>query len=321
MLRIIVIGNCTSRVVGNCLRVLRPRDRITIYFPERDSVPATGEAGRKGTDRLLRPLMKITPHLARRVLHLPVRTAKDLAQIKFDYAFASAHLDGNEILKSVRSRTPLMFWPNLVFPGYHPDCTYLSVDGRPVHSPMGDYHSRIVAAAYAAGLMAGETARLFNKLVYVRLGYLKQFALAKSALARDFDRHGYDLASVERDWVATGAFMYTINHPKLAVCAVIARQLLSKAGLDFRNADLGEEVRDDLAAMPQWPVYPEVAEMLGIPGSTDFKTPVHNAFAGRVLSLSQYIEGSFERYRVDGFDRASFAREEGISALVKTIGL
>jgi hypothetical protein len=320
MLRIIVIGNCTSRVVGDCLRRLRPRDRITIYFPERDSIPAASEAGRRGKDRLLRPLMKIAPRLARRVFHLPVRTAKDFAQIEFDYAFASAHLDGGDILKPVRSRTPLMFWPNLVFAGYHPDCTYLSIDGRPARSPMGDYNSRIVAAAYAAGLTPGETARLFNRLVYVRLGYFKRFALAKAALAKEFDRYGYDAASVD-EWMAAGSFMHSINHPTLAVCASIARQVLRKAGIEARDVDLKAKVQDNLVALEQWPVYPELAESLGIPGSMNFKTSIRSRFAGRALSPSEYVEGSFERYSEDGFDRGSFARQEGIAALVKTIGL
>jgi hypothetical protein len=321
MLRIIVIGNCTSLVIGSCLRVLRPHDRVTAFFPERDSIPSADGAGNRVKDRFVRRLERIAPRLTRRWLHLPIRAAEDLAKTEFDYAFASAHLAGSDLLKSVRSRTPLILWPNLVFPGFHPDCTYLAVDGRKARSPMGDYHSRIVTAAYAAGLSTGETARLFNKLVYVRLGYLKRFALAKSALAEDFARHGYDFASVEGEWMNAGAFMHTINHPKLPVCASISRQMLSKAGLEFRDVNLCDEVQDELANMPRWPVYPEIAAPLGISGSTSFKTSLYGSFAGRVMPLSEYVESSFARYREDGFNSASFARLEAVSVAVRSIGL
>jgi hypothetical protein len=317
VLRIIVIGNCTSLVIGDCLRALRPHDRITAFFPERDSIPTADKTG----NRFVRRLERIAPRIARRWFHLPIRTAEDLTKIEFDYAFASAHLAGSALVKSVRSRTPVILWPNLVFQGYHPDCTYLAVDGRKARSPMGDYHSRIVTAAYAAGLSIAETARLFNKLVYVRLGYLKRFALAKSALAEDFVKHGYDFACVEGEWVTAGPFMHTINHPKLPVCASIARQMLSRARLEIRDVNLGDRVHDELANMPQWPVYPEIAATLGMSGSTSFKTSRYGSFAGRVMQLSEYIESSFARYREDGFDSASFARLETVSTAVKSIGL
>ncbi len=50
---------------------------------------------------------------------------------------------------------------------------------------------------------------------------------------------------------------------------------------------------DPLLSGPVWPVYPHVADRLGLPGSYDFKAP---GTPGRILDLEGFVSGAFALY-------------------------
>ena len=65
----------------------------------------------------------------------------------------------------------------------------------------------------------------------------------------------------------------------------------AKAGCD--TIDFGVAPHDNLLNGPIFPIYPEIAESLSVPGSYAFKVPGDY----RLIDLKQFIIGSFEAYR------------------------
>ncbi|MEO2268660.1 WcbI family polysaccharide biosynthesis putative acetyltransferase [Pseudoalteromonas sp. YIC-656] len=64
-------------------------------------------------------------------------------------------------------------FPSINFTGYHPDCIYL--DKGKIKSPIGDYHSAIIALAFKLSFTVEDTCKLFTKAVFSGLGYFDFF--------------------------------------------------------------------------------------------------------------------------------------------------
>jgi hypothetical protein len=230
----------------------------------------------------------------------PARDA--MAWADFDVVFAvanAAEFGHGERLAACRR---LILWPNLIFFGFHPDITYFGIEGKPVRSAMGEYNSRIVATAYALEMDVHETARLFSRAAYEKLGFFSLYAISREALVMAADDCALDLRPAITAWENSGVFMYSINHPKLIVFADLARALLRRAGLPFDPAlPACDIVPDFLANGGIWPVYPEIAEALGVAGSLTFTPPAHGTYDAHCLSLEAFIARTFAIYRSDGF--------------------
>lgn len=160
-----------------------------------------------------------------------------------------------------------VFVPIIVFNGFHPDCIYLKTNGALVVGPFQHLHSAIIAGGYVLGLPEARVARLFNALVYASLGYFDAFGIARDLLTASFAASGYDLASAIDGWVKQeGAFMHTLNHPRIAVLSSLAQMAAVRAGMAEADGR-AEGVDDFLAHSIQWPVYPELARKLMLPKS------------------------------------------------------
>jgi hypothetical protein len=191
------------------------------------------------------------------------------------------------------------FVPALGFTGYHPDCVYLIVEGRMLEGPLGPYHSALAAAAFVLGMPVERTVRLFNPLVIRRLGYIDAYAEAADLVTRQFANLGYDIADRLPVWGRHGAFMHTVNHPRLLPIADICRMVAARAGLGQFSLDTLDIVVDRLAEGPVFPVYPPIARALGIPGHWIFR---HSAPGGRPIApipLESFVERCFEAYAAE----------------------
>ena len=190
-------------------------------------------------------------------------------------------------------RPDLVRYPRIVFTGFHPDINYVFDGPRAVTTPMGDYHSEILIGAFLSGVPLGRVVKLFRPLTYQRLGYFKEYARSLRRLVRDGEALGFDFAPLAETWRAPGAFMHTINHPKIRVMASIARLALSRAGASVAEIDAGK-LKDGLAAGPRWPVYPAIAERLEVEGSSDFVTA--ESTGGEVLDIEQFATACYGLY-------------------------
>ncbi len=181
--------------------------------------------------------------------------------------------------------------PEIWFSGYHPDSCLLALEGPLAENTQIGWHSAIVYAAYRAGLDRHAAAELFCESVYRELGYLDCWAVARDEIFKEFDEHGLDIREEFVQWSRRGPFMHTANHPKIGVLMGLARVLLRKFGLPI--TECGIVPHDNLVNGAVFPVYPEIASVLGVQGSLLFK----RGGRYRLIELEPYIERSFEIYK------------------------
>jgi hypothetical protein len=200
-----------------------------------------------------------------------------------------------EMYPSHASRMRLV--PAIAFSGFHPDMVYLfdRASGRALRGVISEYHSAIAVAACLQGLSVEDTMALFRADVFGELGYYDHWSLSREALAQAFSWAGLELGDAFRQWTAAGCWMYSINHPKPRVLADVARQLLRRDG--FTVQDGAEEfVPDSLAHDAVWPVYPDIARVLGVAGSYRFKRPLDPSLPRHpvvTIGLEELVTGTF----------------------------
>lgn len=180
--------------------------------------------------------------------------------------------------------------PVVIFRAFHPDIVYLLHDGVAVEGAAHHYHSAIVYACFRAGMSIKETISRFNGNFMERCGYMNMWLPERDRLVEEFSGFGIDIAAQIRTWGRHGAFMHSINHPRIHVLHDIAAELLRARGCTpFPGSVMPH---DNLAAGALFAVYPEIGEVLGVAGSYVFKD-IHSY---RPVDLKGFITGSFECY-------------------------
>ena len=180
--------------------------------------------------------------------------------------------------------------PELPFSAYHPDMTYVMAGAAVVNGPIAAYQSMIAFVAHGRGLSVAETLALYNRHVYAACGYLDGWAAARDGLIGYCRHFGLDVSHAVRRWAREGAFMYSGNHPRIRVLYDLARLYLEREGYAARVSDVLPQ--DNLAASNVFPVYPEIGEVMGAPGSYLFK----RAHEYSQIGLRQFVEESFAAY-------------------------
>jgi hypothetical protein len=285
-MRIAALGNCQVLGFGDALRAFLPRAEVEVF---RVTTLGTTEETVARSEEIAARLRGFTHVFAH-----PLNDAQ------------FGPLSAPRIRESEPRVVPV---PMIVFTGFHPDCVYLRAGGRKLIGPMGEYHSSIIAGSFAIGLTQGETARLFNKLPMRRLSHMGAYATSRAQLAEHFAALGHDVLPRLDTWSQGGAFMHSINHPRILPIADVCRMVLAQAGLGEHPLEAAEGVRDLLAQPPLWPVYPPIAESLGLSGSYEFHGFPRGTGLPQPMSLESFIGASFETYAKD---RA--ALEEAIGA-------
>ncbi|MBA8878924.1 WcbI family polysaccharide biosynthesis putative acetyltransferase [Phyllobacterium myrsinacearum] len=290
--RVAVVGNCTAIGIANAIKVLSP-DAFVQHFSVAD------------------------------IHTLEPSRLKSMFE-GFDLSLSFAEI-GNyaSINEQVSKIGRSVLWPSIVFTGYHPDITYFGIEGRVATSCLGAYNSRIVAVAYASELSVEDTAERFNALTFGRLGYFDAYELGRQQFLRTAKQYNLDLEEDFARWEKSDPFMYTINHPKIAVVNDLARNLLEASGLAIkRDVTMDETVHDYFADGIVWPVYPEIAQRIGNnAGSYEFKPAGHAANPSSALHLEEFIDGCFKRYKDDGFTPAQFRTTGLLNVLGAHMGL
>jgi hypothetical protein len=273
--RILVMGNCQAGTVAKAMRYLLPDAQV-------DFISVFSVRRRFG------------------------RLADLIARAEtYDAVFTSIYLppfkDGGTIL-DLRARPNVRAIPTVAFAAYHPDVVSVGVQDPAtlqglVSGPMGHSHSAVTLYAYLAGFSQAQTLGLFREPVFERLGYYEFWNEAVAALRRLGAEADYDLDADIARWSRRGCFMHSTNHPKLSVMADIARGLLRKAGIPFEACDLESFLPDEGAGMGSWPVYPEIAQHYGIPGSAlFFKAETPRSGPARTMSRADYVAAAYAYY-------------------------
>ena len=105
--------------------------------------------------------------------------------------------------------------------------------------------------------------------------------------------------------------MHTSNHPVLGVLADLAREIVRRTGLTADVPVPEAYLADPMIHLAVWPVYPEVAERLGLRGSYAFKPaqPPERTIPA-LLDVEEFVARSFEAYAQMTPDALACARLE-----------
>lgn len=188
----------------------------------------------------------------------------------------------------------LVLYPAITFRGFHPDEISVIHRGRSLLSPSGRSYSLLCVAAFLEGLPASRAEKLYNSYVYGALGYYGEYARSLSFLQQAAGRIGYDLPVA--DWLQHGPFMHSSVHPKILVLASLAPIALRKAGEEpAPEATHASRIRDSLARLSTFPVYPEIARRIGVAGDTVFLRRGGGGIAEeeRRIALPDFVAGSY----------------------------
>lgn len=267
--RVLVSGNCqTAGIAAAMLRFGAVR--------EAHAVPITGES------------------------HEALRTKLDRLADGTDIWFLSPNNRvGLEVAAAHGKRVVRM--PLVQFGAFHPDICYAWHRGtRVLSSP--NYNSAIVVWGWQTGRDVAGTAELFRTDVFAALGYFGAWATGVRDLQKAFADAG--LAHRLAEWFLAckreGCFMHSINHPHVNAVVRLAQVLVEEAGLTVLRSVHAGELNDGLNGTV-WPVYPEIAEHLGVAdGSYTWKYLAQNRF---VDGVEAFVAQAFSAYERQGLGR------------------
>lgn len=274
--RIAVIGNCQARGVAEAVRILAPGARVRL-------IPMS-TLGKRGQD-----------------LDAFAATLGACDHV-FSQPFPAGFFAGGGS-EALRERLPRMrLFPSIVFTAFHPDAVYVGdlasvARMKLAPSPLGTYHSAITLFGFLRGLSQTQILALFREEVFSRLGYLDAWGLAAADLIASSRAIDFDLSGELLRWSRDGLFMHNINHPRLSVLGDIAARLLREAGLSPRPIAVEAYAPDVLLDDAIWPVYPPVATLYGVSGSTVFKRRQRRGMPPETLGLDAFVAESLAIYR------------------------
>jgi hypothetical protein len=225
---------------------------------------------------------------------------------QIDFIFLISGNNIQDVQKILPNR--IICYPVVAFSAYHPDLVFLthkSTGGNFGAGPVGEYNSWIAAWSFFHGLSVSDALKLYRSEVFEAIGYYDFLPESDRFMLSQLETVGWP-ESLLRKWAAQGVFMHSVNHPKITVLRDIAACLLQKAGLEVKPDWQVTEIADYLADDARWPVYPPIAQHLGVPvGPMDFFVPkrlVRERGCASVFGLEEFVSRSFDafaRYRED----------------------
>lgn len=265
--RIVVSGNCQIGALSATLAAMLPDDVVepVAYFPEDPATEALNREALRGADVWVNNIS--------RPLH-------------------------DQIIGDVPRPETVLYVPNWRFFGFHPDILHVSfTDGGTLQTgAAGPYNSAIVLAGWKLGLDEDQIVARFTRETCAALGYSSFWGQALVELKRRVDLSDFDWGEVYLPIARGTAFMLTDNHPRLDVMVHLARLVGGRIGADPEAIQFPwEQVVPDglLATSEVWPVYPGVAEPLGLRGGHVWRTS-----AGELLDLRTFVRRSLETYAI-----------------------
>lgn len=243
-MKIAVIGNCQVIPFGAVLETVLPKAECHLHEVWR----MTGEACDAAAARLDEHDLVIAQPLSARYGRLSVESLR---------------------ADPVRDRT--VFIHNLYCLSPFPGCSYVGPLGRRVPSPLSRYHSRLVLDAFLAGWDADCATRALvtgvGPLGPARPNWTEALDELHAREVQVDVPFAADLEAFVRE--RDGFFLF--NHPRLALIETYAGRILGHVGLgDGRPVVSG--LPDPLEVFGTWPVWPWVAEALGLPYSRETLT-------------------------------------------------
>ncbi len=199
-------------------------------------------------------------------------------------------------MQATGSRARVVRIPLVYFPAFHPDILHIAgPDGRPLRSAAGPMSSALVLWGWKRGASEDEIRSWFRPEIYAALGYTALWDSSLELLREIFATSDLDLSRWLLALAPQGVFMLIDNHPTVGALVGLARLVGEQLGADpaLVAVDWARLVPDGLLATSTvWPVYPGVAETLGVVGGH-----VWRADNGRLLGLDAFVSETLAGYR------------------------
>ena len=186
----------------------------------------------------------------------------------------------------------ITWFPSFIFQAFHPDMCYVICPDGIFKSPMDEYNSCLIFAAYQSNLSIQETFQLFNDDVYRSVGFYDFWEYEKKSLIERFDECELDIRASLVHWVRSGCFMHSMNHPKINTVYDIARAITQKIRKQYAESPI--RPHDNLTVGPIYPIYPEIADQFGLKDGSYLFKPMGSY---KQMDLKAFIEGSFQAYQ------------------------
>lgn len=190
-------------------------------------------------------------------------------------------------------------FPLIIFDGFHPD-TF--APATPIDSPLGGYHSALIAAAFLSKRPPNDALTLFQDGIYAGLGYYASYDRSMTRMRDSVAYTRLDLDEEFQTWTPGVSFMHTINHPRIEVFHDLVRRSLLLEGLI--DTDRHAPMPADELSPVRLPVFDFVAARFGV--ATE---PLYT-LAERRFPLSEFAEGSYAIY--DTIDPALLTAEPAV---------
>lgn len=250
---------------------------------------------------------------------------------KFDYRDKISEFDAicsqpslnHEVADYVRSTgKDILYFPEMVFSGFHPDLVAMFSNGTQLSGPLGHYHSSLIFLGWSNGLTVEQTLGLFCDEVFEEAGYYKKWQHSCSEVLARGESCGMNLRPLLEKWINQGCFMHSINHPKLFALADIAKEICKKLGVTIKCQNPEKYLIDSLMNSVIWPVYPEIGARHGISGDyVFFRAPqlLPGQKENQTIFLEELAVQYFEFYSQFNKDEmsSSFSNLESYKALEK----
>lgn len=217
-----------------------------------------------------------------------------------------------------RSVRRLHLMPALHFGGFHPDTVHVRFAETLLEGPTGPYHSRLAIAGFLGGLTARQSADLFNRLSFARLGYGRAFAEERALLLAHFAAYRIDLAPRFAAWLEEGCFMAAPDHPHMRVMLGLAEIACGMMGLTPAPVD-GAMPADPLADEATHPLFPDIAAAIGIPPAGGYRPARGAGLRPRIVSTQVFVAGCTALYRRTPLE--ALRRVQGVAQAMAALGL
>ena len=131
-------------------------------------------------------------------------------------------------------------WPNLYFSGYNPELLYLrGADRRPLRGPLSDYHNQTVLTAWQEGLPIDQAcARCLD------VAYNEIYGATPELSLKEFQAREAETDIRISEWMAEHLWkqrlFFTFNHPKKVLIDQLARLMLERAEIAYREHPAAE---------------------------------------------------------------------------------
>lgn len=158
----------------------------------------------------------------------------------------------NSVTGRLNANAKTISFPVLWFDGYTPDMVSLKQSGSALKFP-SNYHSRVIANAYAAGYSALEAAQLFDAPEFVAPEVPLEIANNSiGTLARRESELDIHVSKYIEDNFREKRLFFTFNHPTGWLLYHVADEILSRLGLPPLPADVKRQF-GNILGRDRWP--------------------------------------------------------------------